>query len=343
MVDKVELSKKSMKSIKKCDNSNADAWLQTYMAELDAASDLGDIPDPSDTERYREVELLAYSLYHYTRAEALISIIQSGRDSEGCRRSDFTLRFTRVDYMNDYYDGSDVFNFMFQEFVQTTESEGIATGFLAYATEMVDKLHIGAYSDSKRVSYICSLTFDGDSLPMWRNYSANGGGYNIEFSTQALIDLCELDYRCVDISLIPVIYDYDTMLRVIRSFMRKVSAFWESDETSFSDFEALLDSFIVFFKLSFKHPSFSHEQEVRLVKYGRRIYDINPLENYASNNGVLRPYISIDIPKNALIGVTVGPLIEAEISKRSIEDLLTANMDWEAKFPVSISAAPIRF
>jgi hypothetical protein len=244
--------------------------------------------------------------------------------------------------MNDYYDGSDVFNFVFQEFVQK-ESTGVSESFLAYAVDMVDKLHTGDYSNSKRVSYICSLTFDGDSLPMWRNYSANGGGYNIKFDTQALIELCEFDYGCVDISLTPVIYDFDVMLRIVSSFMRKVSTFWETGEANDSNFEALLNNFIVYFKLSFKHPSFSHEQEVRFVKYGRRIYDINPLEEYVSYNGVLRPYLNIDIPKNALVGVTVGPLIEAEISKRSIEDLLAARMEWGANIPVGISAAPVRF
>lgn len=241
--------------------------------------------------------------------------------------------------MNDIYDGGEIFNLIFQQYIQN-ELDNVKDSLIQHVKEMIEQRHSGIYSNTKRVSYICSLTVDGDSLPMWRNYTVNGGGYNIKFDSRILADHSSDGY-IPDMVLIPVVYDYNIMLKIIKSLLTKLSMFW--DENNKSRFDNLLHNFIFFSKLSFKHPSFSHEQEIRLLKSGKRIFNMNLFESFNETNAILRPYIDVDIPTNALVGVTVGPLLEAEAAKRMVEDMIGRYVGTNNQCHVNISAAPIRF
>jgi len=334
-----ELSINELKKIHLCDCSYLTKGIDILLENFETANDFEDIDDSILFVPLHNEDMKSISLYHYTNANALLSIISSGPKKME-RIKSLSLRFSRVDYMNDIYDGGEIFNFIFHECLQN-ELVDIKESFKQYIKEMVELYHSGIYSNTKRVSYVCSLTFDGDSLPMWRNYSSSGGGYNLKFDSR-ILEEHSLDGYLPEMTLIPVVYDYNVMFKIIKSLLIKLSIFWNEDNKN--RFDDLLHNFISTSKLSFKHPSFSHEQEIRLVKYGsKRIHDINLFENFNETNAILRPYINVEIPKNALIGVTVGPLLETEAAKHLVEDAINRYVGLNSQCHVNISAAPIRF
>lgn len=333
-----DLSMEKLKKIHLCDSSYLNNGINMLLKNFETAVDLDDINDsilfaPLQVENEKPIHL-----FHYTGANALTSII-SGIGEFDENNDIFTLRFSRVDYMNDIYDGGEIFNFIFQEYI-ASKLNNANDSFISYVKQMVEQRHSGTYSNTKRVSYICSLTVDGDSLPMWRNYTSSNGGYNIEFDAKTLAEYRSDGYM-QDLILIPVIYDCEIMLKIVESMLNKLSEFW--NEENKDCFEDLLHNFIFFSKLSFKHPSFSHEQEIRLLRSGKRIYDVNPFENYSEMNGILRPYINVEIPTVAIQGITVGPLLEAEVAGQMVKDMIGRYMPLENHINIKMSVAPIRF
>jgi hypothetical protein len=245
-----------------------------------------------------------------------------------------------VDYMNDIYDGKDVFEFIFDECIKSGQII-LSSNFKQYVINLVKSLQEGQFSEtsSRGVSYVSSLTIDGDSLPMWRNYTNNGGGYNIAFNPSSLWDYCKMDHT---MALIPVVYDYDLMVKILNAILTTFSLIWESDQDRKPHLKMFLLRCMMLSKLSFKHPVFSHEQEIRIIKIEPRIVGINQSEKYTVSNGIMRPYIDVEFPKDIFLGVTVGPLLEADAAKRTVENVIAANGGW-GSCKVNISAAPIRF
>jgi len=332
-----DISREIMQQIRLCDcsyvKSGVDLFIQ-YLKNAKKADDLNFqfiIPlcdeDPS---------LIIGKIYHYTSADALFGILKSG---DG--KKTFTIRLSRVDYMNDIYDGKDVFDFIFYECVNSGQVN-LSDSFKQYVIALVESLQKGQFFDesSRQVSYISSLSIDGDSLPMWRNYTTNGGGYNISLDTSSLWDCCT---KHSTMALIPVVYEYDLMVSILHAMLSAFSFIWERDKENATKLKMILFRYMMSAKLSFKHPSFSHEQEIRLLKIEPRKVGNNQSEKYTIANGIMRPYIEAEIPKSIFSGVTIGPLLEADAAKRTVEDVISAYGGWGGSCKVDISVAPIRF
>jgi len=329
-------SKETMRQIYLCNCTHINEWVNQFLNDMSNVKQFEELPYHYIIPSYEKVSgLITGKIYHYTSADALINILKSGGGKKF-----FTLRLSRVDYMNDIYDGKDVFEFIFDECIKSEQIK-LSSNFKQYVTDLVKSLQEGQFNEasSREVSYISSLTIDGDSLPMWRNYTNNGGGYNIVFDPSSLWDYCNMDSK---MALIPVVYNYDLMVKIINAILTTFSLIWENDQERITDLKLLLFRYIMLSKLSFKHPSFSHEQEIRIIKIEPRIFGINQNEKYAVSNGIMRPYIDVEFPKDIFLGVTVGPLLEADAAKLTVENVIAANGGWGSD-KVNISAAPIRF
>jgi hypothetical protein len=333
----VDLSKRTMQQIRLCDCSHIKDGYNLFLDYMSNAKQIEDLSYHYIIPSYEEAaRLITGKIYHYTNADALFNILKSG----GGKRT-FTLRLYRVDYMNDIYDGKDMFEFIFDECIKS-EQVKLSSSFKQYVIDLVNSLQKGQFVDasSRQVSYVSSLTIDGDSLPMWRNYTSNGGGYNIAFNPGSIWDYCITDHN---MTIIPVVYDYDLMVSIINTILSTLSLIWEKSPEEKTPIGMFLFRSIMLSKLSFKHPCFSHEQEIRIVKIEPRIHGINQSEKYAVANGIMRPYIEVDFPKDIFLGVTVGPLLEADAAKRTVENVIEAYGGWGSSCKVDISAAPIRF
>ena len=96
----------------------------------------------------------------------------------------------------------------------------------------------------------------------------------------------------------------------------------------------------------FKSQFFAHEREIRLVLYvpvevpGNIAVDERLKIKYTSQSGYLIPYVDLVYKKELLGRITVGPLLEKEISIRTLE---TLKANYNYNFEIVTSNVPIRF
>ncbi|MCL2591471.1 MAG: DUF2971 domain-containing protein [Betaproteobacteria bacterium] len=318
---------------------NGNEGVKKFIDVLSAATSVYDLPTPLFplplySEKYKNSGVPVWGgLHHYTSVETLLSIIQGAH-----KREDFTLHLSRIDYTNDFSEGGDIFSSVLKEVVSKSDYEDF------YAA---DYFPVWKNKSKIRNTYAFSLSVDRDSLPLWQSYSNKGVGYNIAFNANALYSACVKE----GVFLLPVIYDCNLMYRLTKFVLEKLNELCinslNNDPRENHDIENKIWEFISLAQRSFKHPSYSYEREVRIVK----IVDKSTLdfsENYKHQKGVLKPYTEISLPKDIIGGVTVGPLVEAEIAKRTVEDALRTYGFWIDKTNVHmpsvvISQAPVRF
>jgi len=92
----------------------------------------------------------------------------------------------------------------------------------------------------------------------------------------------------------------------------------------------------------FKDEHFSHEKEVRAILKIPKDRDIsNELTTkYRTGNGYIIPYVEVPVPKEAITSVTVGPLLEKELAKKNVKEMLESR---GYSCDVYTSEIPIRF
>ncbi len=85
----------------------------------------------------------------------------------------------------------------------------------------------------------------------------------------------------------------------------------------------------------FKDEDFSHENEVRAILEIPRDKDVSNKEaakdkdvsnkvmtKYRAGNGYIIPYVEVSVPKEVITSVTVGPLLEKELAKKNVKEML---------------------
>lgn len=249
-------------------------------------------------------------LYHYTSMGALCDILK------GIKDGNLTLRATHYEYLNDK-----------SECKMLTD----------YYSE---------YTPKKKVTltdaYIVSFSKSKDNLTMYRHYG-NAKGVSLSFDVKLFNEdnkykLRECDYISSRneyleeqtkkiISALPI-YDYKRILKDVETMST-------SNNSRREDFD--LDSYVKSFKnqktnridtnLTFrciewqnlhsyalKHYSFKPENENRLIILKDDIEGVQFFEK----NGLIKPYIDIQIPVSALKQIWLAPGCDEELSRKSI-------------------------
>ena len=106
----------------------------------------------------------------------------------------------------------------------------------------------------------------------------------------------------------------------------------------------------------YKHSKFADEREFRIVieisedcvpKNEQEAASFlgpengNMYEGFCAKNGLIVPFIQVEIPKNAIKQVTVSPIMEFEIAEKGIRELLLCNGIKDVE--ILHSEIPIRF
>ena len=108
-------------------------------------------------------------LYHYTSADALLSIVNSGRISA-----------TNIDYLNDSSEVAWMWKAVASQLEATKLSENKAES--ECATQILKKIE-----ERRRLNeFVASFSENGDDLSQWRAYCPGGFGYSIGFASAAL-------------------------------------------------------------------------------------------------------------------------------------------------------------
>ncbi|WP_415760274.1 DUF2971 domain-containing protein [Pseudomonas sp. LT1P18] len=240
-------------------------------------------------------------LFHYTDVNAVKSILEKKR-----------LWLTDVRFLNDTQEMHDGISSIL-EYVknQSEKFPGRHEFFVDSAEFVIDSL--GGRSDynlDRRPVFVCSFSRAADLLSQWRAY----GSYAIEFADDAMPP-----------GLLECVYDPDEKLSrtanvTLDSLMAIAGDKFRND--GFLDqpgYEAF--SNLVELAATFKHKSFSEEQEVRLIAG----HDIDPDMDdglkieFRSRGNILIPYVEVDITLESIKAIHIGPMRDQELAYISLK------------------------
>ena len=235
-------------------------------------------------------------IYHYTDLNALISILG---------KNYITLRATNCLYLNDS-----------NEIIEGIES-----------IKRVDNTNI---SDSAfRSYYLTSFSQQSDCLSMWGMYAANGSGCAIGFDLNIISRSYNGFIRCT--------YgkeQIDDNLRNLLNLIRNgVCTFFptngEPATTKKNEGKALEDMITnqyIATCLGSKNENYNFEDEIRCF-IGN--HDKKKEIHFKVKNGIIIPFLNIEIPKEALKCIVIGPTNKSQLTMQSIMHMLSINeYDW---------------
>lgn len=271
-------------------------------------------------------------LFHYTDVGAVFSILKYE-----------TLWATDVRFLNDSEEMHNGISILVDYIKHQAQNFPERHEFFTSAVEYVERGLAGkaGYGIERRPVYVCSFSRAEDLLSQWRAY----GSYAIEFEVD------DIPHNLLD-----CVYDGDEKisqasttalqsLMVISNDLRLNDGMLGAEGVeSFSD--------LVELAATFKHSSFSEEQEVRIIVG----HDIDPeIEdgldiNFRSRGDVLIPYVKLNVPFESIRAIHIGPMKDQElayISMKSYVEMLHLNREITAlnyghKINVIKSSIPYR-
>lgn len=248
-------------------------------------------------------------VYHYTDLNALINIL-----GKKC----ITLRATNCLYLNDS-----------NEIIEGIES-----------IKRVEKKHI---SDAAfRSYYLTSFSKQSDCLSMWGMYAANGGGCAIGFDLDIISKSYDGSINCTYGKK-----EIDNNLSIFTNLLRNgVSARFPANggpatinKNTGIELEEMLTNLYIATCLGSKNDNYRFEDEIRCFITN---HDNKKDVCFKVKNGIIIPFLNIEIPKEALKSIVIGPTNKSELTMQSMMHLLIINgYDWH-QIKVSTSKVPYR-
>jgi hypothetical protein len=258
-------------------------------------------------------------LYHYTSAQGLKGIVESGK-----------LWATHIRYLNDLLE---------YEFLWELLSTRIQTALDSSNEEVAadERSRLRSLLARRPVEvFVASFSNDGgDRLSQWRGYSPDGNGYSIGFSRKVLQDFAESNNRVTppgapkaDIFQVKYCASNDAKL-----FDGIVEGTWKnplSVDTGVSA-EQLFTALTSVFAPLYKHVAFEEEKEWRLTLSSVGTQTFSEHHNASSKihfrpgKSMMIPYREIDlrsIETDFISEITIGPTPHKDLSKQAVEELL---------------------
>lgn len=237
-------------------------------------------------------------LYYYCSSNVALSILQTQK-----------IWLTDLSQSNDDLEG----NWALREYVEKHKnSDRRVKVRTILESHLGDRLPLG----------MC-FSEQNDLLSQWRGYASDGAGFCLQFSFESLKEL-ETQILCspansAELRLRKVCYqplefvDYNFPKLIFETFGDEFeNASYQGGIVGFdSDLGKPIDRVLSHF-YEFKNPAFSEEKEWRLLVVGQT-GSYNAL-NFKSAFDRIFPHLEIDLPKNALAGVTLGPKNKTPIS-----------------------------
>ena len=200
-------------------------------------------------------------LYHYTKPEKLLSILESG-----------TIRFSNALYLNDKEEVTYSYKLIcslideMPELNKTLFSK-IKEHFHTKYTNIINGSDDFGY---KYEYYTISFSTEADNLTLWNNYAKGQKytGYNIGFSKQLLLnDMAKIGFNSVYGN---IVYDKKKQITVLKLIFEKWNKQFEklskksSSEKRVDTILELVDILSII-SLFFKNPHFKDEKEYRII------------------------------------------------------------------------------
>lgn len=248
-----------------------------------------------------------YSLFHYTNLNALISILRSE-----C----IVLWATNAAYLND----------------PTELKQGIS---------IVNELENTnfKFDDFKNI-YITSFSQNPDSLVMWSQYGAHGKGCSIGISSKfigkSFGTYCKCYYGREDTEQ----HLKNTLNLIDNGVLTAMGMPQPSEESIRKQRELSRQMFLQTTCVMSKDTAYEYEKETRAFVEVPSIHYKNVQFRLVDNRIV--PYIPIQLDKEALTQIIIGPTLNAEITQRSIKQMLEIKGYDLSKINIEFSNVPFR-
>ncbi len=248
-------------------------------------------------------------LYHYTSQNGLSGIIRDGK-----------LRMTDILYLND----SSEFSHCFDLFLKNLKLDYELEQLLQRLKESPDY-------------FIFSLSEKEDDLSQWREYCPSTGGFCIEFDYEKLSSIVEKNNK--DYRLEKVRYQIKEKEETITQVSKGLHV---SPDSASIEKEKLIFRMLPI-AAYLKDEAFENENEWRIIRNG---FGSNLEFGYKEGKSMLIPYIDSQfLDEEGFLPVTkiiIGPTPHKELSKRSVELLLTTYAKHVKKVEVKCSNIPYR-
>jgi hypothetical protein len=264
-------------------------------------------------------------LYHYTRPDAAISIIESGQ-----------LWLSHLSFMND----SSEIAYGRQLTKEVVVSYHPRAEYQERFLHMIDMMAEPGENDSIQ-NYVICFCGNGDLLSQWRAYGNFGGGYALGFRYAAMksgmVGSSRGEFKTTP-TFLSIRYGPDWSKNIQRECIDRLFQMMDEriEAGASADFEVTpaftVASEIVYLTwLASKDAGFSEENEVRLVLSLGLGWEKN-LARFRAKDQHIVPYVPITLSDASsesarlpLQSVTVGPVVNEAATARSLKVLLEAN------------------
>jgi hypothetical protein len=240
------------------------------------------------------------TLYHYTTAQGLLSMVRSGH-----------IWATESRYMNDpreFVHGAEVLLSVIDRLLARKNP-------LKALFEVRDSVarHVAEKLQNVRIFCACFCT-EGDLLSQWRGYGDSGGGYALGFTPRLLFGPTPQERPPLR-SLFRVLYERKQQERWVERWCNTIGA--SRSANSNARFWRFFSEAII----SFKDAAYAEEGEWRLVQFGRAWSSkgvwLHPVQ-FRERKGQIVPYADIDLSQSK--GAFAGRLPISEIVHGPTQD-----------------------
>lgn len=281
------------------------------------------------------------NLYHYTKPEKLLSILESG-----------TIRFSNALYLNDKEEVTYSYRLIVNliDEMQDLNSE-LFSKIKEYFYKKYKNIIDGNDNFTNKYEYYTiSFSTDNDNLTLWNNYSKGQTytGYNIGFCKKDLIaDMERQGFHSVYGNIIYSNEIQTTILKLIFEKWNKQYQKYTKAKNSSKNLEKMQDTIfelidiLSIISLFFKNPHFKDEKEYRIIFISNFSPSSYKQTKIFEKNGLFIPYIEYKFLKRTVSSINIGPTLDENIFYTSTCRLL-ANFGYEKK-TINRSKIPLRY
>ncbi len=281
------------------------------------------------------------SLYHYTKPEKLLSILESG-----------TIRFSNALYLNDKEEVTYSYKLIVSLINETGDlNQELFSRIKEYFYKKYKNIVDGDDNFlNKYEYYTISFSTDSDNLTLWNNYSKGQTytGYNIGFCKKDLIN--DMERQGFQSVYGNIIYDKNIQITILKLIFDKWNRQYkklldckqtEKNKEKMQDTLFELIDILSIISLFFKNPYFRDEKEYRIIFINHFSTNTYKQTKIFEKNGLFIPYIEYRFMKRTVSSINIGPTLDENIFYTSTCRLL-ANFGYEKK-TINRSKIPLRY
>ncbi|MGP2415021.1 DUF2971 domain-containing protein [Pantoea ananatis] len=260
------------------------------------------------------------TLYHYTDMNAVHSILNTHK-----------IRMTDIRFLNDkteYLQGLEILKEASHDALK--EKLHYDDEYLKALSEWFEKAfkELFDFESASEIFYVASFSLSSDTLSQWRSYGMFAIGFDREKLAERVSEWAAqkrkgtrktIKYEFIECYYI---FDKDEALEKASELIRtKVIAelfeWWiplspiEHNMHIYRDLREVISMLAT----TFKHASFSEEEEVRLVIRDKIVSD---KISFRTKNNILIPYYELDVSPDVISGVKIGPVEDQKITEQSL-------------------------